>query len=360
MSKLDEARKEINLIDEEMAKLYERRMNASKMIAEFKKENGLSIIDGKREDEVIKKNSEYINDKIVKEYYVNFIKEVMKESANYQIRLNSGMKIAYMGVPGAFSYIAAKKMYPNSTYVSYPDFIDAYNSVVSGECDSVVLPIENSTAGDVGTVIDLIFNGSLFINQVISVDIFQNLLSVKGASKNTIKTVYSHPQALAQSSEYIRKHKFDQVECVNTAVAAKDVSEKNDITIAAIASSETASLYNLEIIEKNINTNKNNSTRFACFSRSLNKPTKKENENFIVVFTVANEAGSLAKALNIIGSNGFNMRNLRSRPVKNAMWKYYFYAEIEGNVFTDEGNDLMIQLKTVCDDVKLVGTYSVN
>ena len=361
MSKIDEARKEINVIDKEMAELFEKRMEAVKEIANFKKENGISILDSKREDEIINSNSLNIKDVVVREYYVNFIKEVMSESKKYQMRLNSGMKIAYTGVPGAFAYIAAKKMFPNCEYVAFPDFKKAYNSVVDGLCDCVVLPIENSTAGDVGNVLDLIYTGSLHINQVMSVDIVQNLLAVKGATKETIKTVYSHPQALAQSSEYIRSHNYDEIECVNTAIAAKNVSEKNDISIAAIASNETASLYNLEIIEANINSNKNNSTRFACFSRVLNENKKSEpNMNFIICFTVANEAGSLANALNIIGSNGFNMRNLRSRPMKNSLWKYYFYAELEGNIFSEAGKDLMIQLKTVCDDLKLIGTYSIN
>ncbi len=362
MSKLDDARIKINEIDKEMAKLFEARMEESKAVAEYKKENGLSIEDTKREDEIIKRNSDYISNDEIKEYYISFIKEVLNESKKYQHRLIKGIKVAYTGVPGAFAYIAAKKMYPNAEFVAYPDFGKAYNSVVKGVNDIVVLPIENSTAGDVGNVIDLIFEGTLYINQVLNVDIQQNLLAVKGATKESIKTVYSHPQALAQSSEFIKDHNYNEIECVNTAIAAKMVSEKNDTTIAAIASIETANLYNLEIIEKNINQNKNNSTRFACFSRSLNKSvhSNKNDENFIICFTVANEAGSLAKALNIIGSNGFNMRNLRSRPMKNSMWKYYFYVELEGNVFTEAGSDLMIQLKTVCDDVKLVGTYKVN
>ena len=335
-------------------------MTAVRDIAEYKKENGISILDSKREEEIIQNNSNYVKDEVIREYYVNFIRETLNLSKKYQVRLNSGMKIAYTGVEGAFAYIAAKKMFPNCEYVAFPDFKKAYNSVSAGICDCVVLPVENSTAGDVGNVLDLIYTGNLYINQVISVDIVQNLLAVKGATKDTIKTVYSHPQALAQSSEYIRSHNYDEIECVNTAIAAKSVSEKNDITIAAIASNETASLYNLEIIEANINSNKNNSTRFACFSRALSETKNKTNMNFIICFTVANEAGSLASALNIIGSNGFNMRNLRSRPMKNSLWKYYFYAELEGNVFTDAGNDLMIQLKTVCDDLKLIGTYSID
>lgn len=359
MERMDEVRKKINEIDKKMAELFEERMHCSEMVANIKKENGMSILDKGREKEVIAKNTSYIKDPVIGEYYVNFITDLMNISKDYQVRLNRGMRVAYMGVEGAFAYIAAKRMFPNATLLPYPSFVDAYNSVVKGDCDSVVLPVENSTAGDVGTVIDLIFQGALFINQISGVEIVQNLLACKGATKESIKTVYSHPQALAQCSDFIRKHGYDQIEYVNTAVAAKDVMGKNDPTIAAIASEETAELYGLEIIEKDINTSKNNTTRFASFSRNY-VHNKRANENFVLVFTVMNEAGSLAKVLNIIGSNGFNMRNLRSRPMKGSMWKYYFYAEIEGHIDSPDGKDLMIQLKSVCDELRLVGTYTID
>ncbi|HAL18704.1 MAG TPA: bifunctional chorismate mutase/prephenate dehydratase [Spirochaetaceae bacterium] len=359
MNDMEQARQAIDDADRQIAALFEDRMKAAGRIAEYKKLNGLGIIDAKREAEVIANNSAYIKDETIKEYYPLFMKGLMKQSVSYQMRLNQGMRVAYTGVPGAFAYIAANKMFPDAEYVSYPDFSLSYDEVVKGNCDVAVLPIENSTAGDVGMVMDLIYSGDLFINRIMSIDIEQNLLGVKGATKESIRTVFSHPQALAQSSEFITRHGYEQVERVNTAVAAQEVAEKNDKTIGAIASYETASLYGLEVLEKAINTERNNSTRFACFSRVLNKNVrKKSGDGFIIVFSVANEVGSLAKALDIIGSNGFNMRNLRSRPMKSRKWKYYFYAELEGDAFGEAGSDLMIQLKTVCDEVKLAGTYA--
>lgn len=360
MNEIEEARKEINEIDKQMALLYEKRMKAGRVIADYKRANALSVLDTNREHTVIEKNSSYVVDPIIKEYYVKFITEVMKESRDYQHRLNEGMKVAYTGVEGAFAYIASKKMFPNAKIIGYPDFTAAYKSVIDGECDTVVLPVENSTAGDVGIVMDLIFSGPLYISQMENVDIIQNLLAVKGATRQTIKTVYSHPQALAQCADYIKDNGYNQIEYINTAIAAKDVSLSNDKTIAAIASSETAKLYNLEIIDKAINSNRNNTTRFACFSRNrVDIPSNITSDaRFILVFTVTNEAGSLAKALNIIGSNGFNMMNLRSRPMKGLSWSYYFFCELEGNVNTEAGRDLLIQLNTVCDRLKLVGTYT--
>ncbi len=360
MNEMEHARLAISDIDAKMAELFEKRMEAVRVIAEYKRSNGLGIVDEKREAEIIARNADLIKDDVIRGHYVLFLKEAIRQSSSFQFRLNQGMRIAYTGVPGAFAYIAAKKMFPGANYVSCSDFSASYERVASGECDVAVLPIENSTAGDVGTVLDLIHSGDLFINRIVSIPIEQNLLGVKGASKDTIRTVYSHPQALAQCSDYIRKHGYDQMERVNTAVAAKEIFDRNDVTAAAIASDETAELYGLEIIERGINSEKNNSTRFACFSRSLNRTSgKSSGEGFIIVFSISNEVGSLAKALDIIGSNGFNMRNLRSRPMKTRMWKYYFYAELEGNAFSEAGADLMIQLKTICDEVRLAGTYAL-
>lgn len=361
MSKLDEARKIINEVDAEMALLFEKRMHAAELVAEHKRENGLSILDSAREAELIKKNSEYIKDQAIREYYVEFLKDTMRISRSYQSRLNEGVRVAYNGVPGAYAYIAAKKMFPEGIPVSYPDFTSAYKAVENGECDIAVLPIENSYAGDVGTVMDLIFAGSLYVNQVIDLPIIHNLIAPKGASLGSIKKVISHSQALSQCAEFIQKHAYESESYSSTASAAKCVQEANDITLGAIASDETARIFNLEIIESNINTSRSNTTRFAAFSRSQNtiSDTKSRmNDHFILTFTVKNEAGALAKTLDIIGAHGFNMRNLRSRPMKELLWSYYFYIEADGNINTRDGKEMLRILSATCDKLKLAGTYT--
>ncbi|MBQ2809712.1 MAG: chorismate mutase [Clostridia bacterium] len=359
MNELEKARKIINEVDAEIASLFEKRMRASEMVAEYKKANGLSILDTAREAEVIRKNAELIEDKVIREYYVTFLQRMMEISRSYQSRLNEGIKVAYNGVPGAYAYIAAKKMFPESNPISYPDFVSAYQAVESGECDICVLPIENSFAGDVGTVMDLIFAGSLYVNQVIDLPIIHNLIAPKGATKETIKKVVSHPQALSQCAEYIQAHGYDSESFPNTAVAAQYVKEKNDITIGAIASDETANIFGLEIIESSINTSRSNTTRFAVFSRSQSnvKANGKMNNHFILTFTVKNEAGALAKTLDIIGAHGFNMRNLRSRPMKELLWSYYFYIEADGNINTQDGKEMLRELSATCDRLRLAGTY---
>ena len=133
----------------------------------------------------------------------------------------NGLRVAYSGVKGAFAYIAAKKMFPNATYVSYVSINDAYKACEKGECDVCVLPLENSYAGEVGLVMDLMFSGSLYVNQVYELEVTHNLVTKKGAKLDEIRTVYSHKQALDQCADYINKYKFEVIEAPNTAWAAK-------------------------------------------------------------------------------------------------------------------------------------------
>lgn len=362
MSELNDVRLKINKIDQEMAKLFEERMACSLEVANYKKKHGLPILDSSRENEVISKNLAFIENNEYKEYYVNFLKSTMDISKKYQSKVIEGMKVAYSGVSGAFAHIACMKMFPNACYISYCGFDDAYKAVENGECDVCVLPLENSYAGEVGVVSDLMFSGSLYVNQVIEMEVSHNLLVKKGTKLEDVKTVLSHEQALSQCSNFIRKYDFLEKSVSNTAVAAKMVASSDDKTIAAIASNETAQIYGLEIIVNNINSASNNTTRFGAFSRcqALNMSKKKMGEHFILMFTVKNEAGSLAKTLNIIGSYGFNMRSLRSRPMKELMWNYYFYCELEGDFASGECKDMLRALGVFCDKLKLVGTYSQN
>jgi chorismate mutase/prephenate dehydratase len=357
---LKDIRTQINKVDEQMAELFEKRMNLAKQVAKYKIENSLPIEDKIREKQLIEKNSSLIKDDEIKEYYIEYLKNVIEISKQYQARLVKGMKIAYCGVEGAFAYIASKRLFDSQQLISFSSFTDAYNAVVDGTCNACVLPLENSYAGEVDDVIDLLFSGSLFINNMISIDIVHNLIGKKGTSIKDIKKVASHPQALAQCNKYIQKHNFEKIEYSNTAIAALDLSKSNDTSLAVIASSEVAKLYDLEILETNVNESRNNTTRFAVFSKVLNKePLKtKMGSHFILVFTVLNEAGALAKTLNIIGAHNFNMRTLRSRPMKELQWSYFFFVELEGDISSNDGKEMIKELNSVCDRLKIVGIYN--
>ena len=356
MTELEKARQTINDVDKQMAELFVKRMQAARAVAEYKREHGLQIFDAAREAEVIKRNSQMIEDQTLKSYYVEFLQNNMDVSKNYQHRILEGMRVAYSGVEGAFANIAANKVFPDAIAMPYPDFKSAYESVVKGECDAVILPIENSYNGDVGQVMDLAFFGSLYINGVYDISIVQNLLAVKGASVDEIKTVISHPQALGQCAEYIRKHGFETVEAVNTAVAVKQVAEMGRPDIAAIGSEEAAAKFGLCKLESHINESNNNTTRFAVFSRVAKAPSKEDN-HFIMLFTVTNEAGSLGEAISIIGENGFNLKALKSRPTKELIWNYYFYAEGEGNINSDAGVKMLKKLSKKCSELRVIGSF---
>ena len=361
MESLQNARNEIDAIDQEMAKLFERRMKVCRGIAEYKRERALPIQDSARESTVIDKGLKRIADPELQEYYACFLRDMMKTSRDYQTRLTEGMRVVYSGVEGAFAHIAAKRAFPNAQLFSVGDFKKAYRAVEAGEYDCAVLPIENSYAGDVGAVMDLMFSGSLYVNRMIELKVEHNLLACPDATMEGIRTVVSHPQALEQCAEFIRAHGWETLAYTNTAVAAKYVSEANDPTIAAIASDETASLFGLNILAQGVNASQVNTTRFAVFTRALHLPDPKNNDgsdHFILVFTTRNEAGALALPLNIIGAHDFNMRNLRSRPMKDLNWSYYFFVEAEGNINTQSGQNMLSELSAVCAKLKLVGTYS--
>lgn len=363
MNELEMSRKEISRIDAEMASLFEQRMKVCGDIAEYKRKCGLSVRDTAREAELIERNCGLIENADVESYYVQFMRKTIDLSCAYQSKLLKGMRVTYCGVEGAFAYMAAKRMFPEAELVPFADFADAYQAVERGEFDCAVLPLENSAAGEVGTVMDLLFSGSLYINQVLDLPIVHNLMANEGASLDGIKTVVSHPQALDQCGEYIRQHGFETLPYSNTALAAKHVKETGDPGLAAIASDDTSTLFGLKVLDKSINDVKNNTTRFAAFSRAQNRPSspkKREDENFILVFTVRNEAGSLAQTLNIIGAHGFNMRSLRSRPMKELQWNYFFYIEAEGNIYNENGQDMLRELGAVCAKLRLVGTYYSN
>ncbi len=359
MENLDNIRKQIQAVDKEMAALFERRMQLAKGVMEFKQASGLPIYDEEQEKKILAHSAEYVQDPSLKEYHRIFVKSLMDVSKAYQERVMDKMKVAYCGIPGAYAHIAARKLYPTAQLISYPDFASAYTACEAGEVDVTLLPMENSHAGDVGDVMDLAFYGSLFVNVVVEMSIVQNLNGVKGAKISDIKKVVSHPQALAQCTEYIHTHGFEEEAFGNTAVASKYVAERGDVTLAAISSEETAELYGLEILERKINTSNTNSTRFAVFSRTMNNTAGKEHlgEHFILVFTVKNACGALAQALNLIGSHGFNMSSLHSRPLKGKMWGHYFFAELEGSVNSQDGKDLLIQLNTICSKMKHLGSY---
>ena len=356
--KLTEARKQINQIDDEMAKLFEKRMEVTKNIADYKKEHGLPIKDKRRENEVVERLLSNIADETIRQYYVRFIRNTIDISCDYQYALSEGSKVAYCGEKGAFAYFALKHIFPYSKECRYDNFSDAYESVLNGECDYAVLPMENSASGEVGQVTDMLFSGPLFVTAMYDMPINQSLIGINGSMLKDIKKVYSHPQALSQCAKYLQRHNIEVIETSSTSAAVKYVSELNDKTVAAIGCGQAADMYGLNVIDPIINEQRANTTRFGVFSRALSDTAgKNPGDNFILTFTVKNEAGALAEAVGIISSYDFNMRTLRSRPMKDLLWNYYFFVEAEGDIMSESGKAMMRALSCCCDKLKVAGIY---
>ncbi len=357
MDALQKARKTIDDVDRQMAELFVKRLDAVKTIGEYKQANGLPILNEQREQEVIEKNANLISDPLLRSYYVRFLENNMAVSRAYQFRLAKGMKVAYSGVEGAFAHIAASRIFPTAQLIAFSDFADAYKAVCDGECDVAVLPMENSYAGEVGQVMDLMFSGTLSVSGVYELPITHHLLGLAGADKHHIRKVYSHPQALSQCAPFIKQHRLEAESFANTAMAAQFVAEQKDPTLAAIASKETAVLYGLTVLEQNINSSRSNTTRFGVFTRESNLG---HGNHFMLTYTVKHEAGALAKTISTIGKHGFNMCAMRSRPMKELLWQYYFYVEAEGDLNSHEGEAMLKELAPLCDRLKVVGCFESN
>lgn len=361
MDKLQEARRIISEIDMEMADLFVRRMQAAVQVAEYKKERGLPIFDGARERELLEKGSARVSDPALREHYVRFLQNNMDVSKDYQRQLLEGMKVAYSGTEGAFAHIAAGEIFQSARLVGYPNFAEAYRAVQEGACDCAVLPLENSSAGEVGQVTDMMFDGSLYVNGVYELAVRHDLLALPGTALTDVKTVISHPQALAQCAPWLEKHGLDTREHTNTALAARLVADSGDKSLAAIASAKTASLYGLQVLEENIHQSGSNTTRFGVFSRTENTALgTRLGDHFILLFTTKNQAGALAAAIDIIGKHGFNMRTLRSRPRKDLLWEYYFYVELEGDLRSEGGKAMLAELSGCCDRVRVAGSFQAH
>ncbi len=357
MEELSVLREEINRIDRQMAELFCDRMQVAAKIGAYKAKRGLPVEDLAREQVLLHRNTEWIPEEGLRSYYMDFQQNVMDLSKHYQSRLVSGMRVAYSGEEGAFADLAAQKIFCEIRPVSYASFADAYHAVKNGECDACVLPVENSYAGEVGQVMDLMFHGNLCLNGLYTLEIRQHLLGLQDAKAEDIRLVKSHPQALMQCAAYIREHDLRTEQTSNTAVAARMVAEEGDPTVGAIAGEEAAKRYGLKILKENIHENVMNTTKFAVLSKLPDDREHGKKEEISLMFTLQNSPGALAKAISAIGKYGYNMHVIRSRPVQDLPWQYYFYVEAVGESDRTHRDRMIEELSAQCEIFKVLGCY---
>ena len=353
MDHLQRARAEINEVDAEMAKLFERRMAAVRQVLEYKRAHGLPVLDAGREQEVLARAAAQIEDPALRGYYTRVVERLMEVSRAFQSRQLEGFRVGYPGVEGAFSHIAASRIFPGRSQQSFVTFGEVFAAVQSGAVDVGVVPFENSYTGEVGEVLDLLWRHNCYIIGRYDLEIRQNLLALPGARLEDLRQVYSHHQAISQCQSWLSGQNFEVIPYPNTALAAKYVSECADKTKGAIASADTAALYGLSVLAADINTSAQNVTRFILIS----KTPPAGGDRFALVFTVRHDAGALAKAMQIIGGRGFNLESIRSRSMKELPWQYYFYAEAVGDPSSAAVMELLEELSGACSELKLLGGW---
>jgi len=267
------------------------------------------------------------------------------------------MKIAYQGIPGSYSESCAKKMYPNCETLSCKTFDECFEKASQDNSIKTIIPESNKTTGNIG-VEYLIFKYRLNIYAEHFFSINHNLLGVKGSSLSEIKDVYSHAQALSQSSEFIKKNNLISNVRADTAGSAKYVSDLNDKSKSAIASLLSSEIYDLEVLEKNVQDDKNNVTRFLVMGKEIYQP-EFENENYITsfLFKLKSKPAALYSALSGFAINGVNMTKLQSFPEKNSFSSFFFLCDIEGHIEDKKIKNSLKELGLHCEDMHVLGVF---
>lgn len=273
---------------------------------------------------------------------------------------DSVSKAAFQGIHGAYSELAARTYFSGSEVeaVAVPHFSDIFRDVLAGDADWGVVPLENSVAGSILENYDLLYRYSdLRIIGEIKIRIRHNLMAAPGTKLEDIKKVYSHPQALSQCSAYLEKHGIEAVSFFDTAGAASHVAEVKDSTIAAVAGADAAGFYNLEILAEGIETNPHNYTRFAIVARKDMISPDESVDKASIVFSLADEAGSLSSCLSVFSEYNLNMKKLESRPIHGKPWSYMFYVDLDIPEDRTVFDKAVKKIKTLAEDFRILGLY---
>ena len=270
------------------------------------------------------------------------------------------MKIAYQGISGSYSESCAKKNYPGCETISCKTFDECFERANQDSSVKAIIPESNKTTGNIG-VEYLIFKYRLNIYAEHFFPINHNLLGLPGSEIKDIKDVYSHAQALSQSSNFIKNKKLNENVRADTAGSAKYISEKKDITKAAIASKLSAKIYNLKILDSNVQDEKENVTRFLIMQKDIFQPELKKNKYITsLLFKLKSKAGALYSALGSFTLNGVNLTKLQSFPEKNSFSSYFFLCELDGHIEEKKVKNSLEELGLHCDDMHVLGVFEAD
>tara|TARA_X000000368_G_scaffold408540_1_gene389317 strand:- start:2920 stop:3747 length:828 start_codon:yes stop_codon:yes gene_type:complete len=268
------------------------------------------------------------------------------------------MKILYQGVSGSYSESCAKKMYPDCETISCNTFDECFEKASKDNSLRAIIPESNKTTGNIG-VEYLLFKYRLNIYAEHFFPINHNLLGIKGSKISDVKNVYSHGQALSQSSEFVKKYQLNENVRADTAGSAKYISETKDKTKAAIASKLSASIYGLDVLSENIQDDKNNVTRFLVMGKEISQPKYKDG-NYITsfLFKLKSKPAALYSSLSGFAINGVNMTKLQSFPEKNSFSSFFFLCDIEGHIEDQKIKNSLEELGLHCQDMHVLGVFN--
>ena len=376
METLEELRVRLDEIDDQIVNLYEQRMEICAHVGEYKIQTGKKVLDRQREKEKLEnvagKASNPFNKKGVTELYEQLMS--MSRKLQYEQLVQAGAlgrlpfiqvdsldadqaRVVFPGTEGAYSEAAMKRYFGencNSFYVR--TFREAMEAIEDGAADFAVLPIENSTAGAVDEMYDLLVEFENYIVGETVIPIRHTLSGLPGASLKDVKTVYSKGVALMQTSRFLDSHSnWQRINVANTAIAAEKVLKDEDKSQAAVCSAYAAKIHGLTVLADNINDNEHNSTRFIVVTNQ--KIFLKHASKISICLEVSHESGSLYRVLSHFNYNDLNMTKIESRPIEGRDWEYRFFIDFEGNMADGAVKNAIRGLREECRNLRILGNY---
>ena len=375
---LSELRVEIDKIDEELVRLFTARMAISAQVADYKRANNLPIFHPGREREILQKVAAMAGPEMGN--YTRVLYSMLFElSRSYQSKRNTALSTLYedisasientpklfpqapivacQGVEGAYSQIACEKIFKSPFIMYFKNFEAVFTAIEQGMCQYGILPIENSTAGSVTKVYDLMIRHNFSIVRTFRLKIDHNLLANPGATLSDIRTIYSHEQAINQCGDFL--HSLTGVNVIpvaNTALASEMVAKSGAKDVAALSSRFCAELYGLNCLASSVQDKGNNRTRFICISKNLEVYPGADKTSIMMI--LPHKPGALYKVLARLFTLGINVTKLESRPIPDREFEFMFYFDLETSIYSEEFIQLMCELEDLCEEFKYLGSYS--
>ena len=375
---ITELRSQIDHIDQQLTDLFSQRMAIARQVADYKKENNLPIYAPGREREMMKNIAKQAGPDLsayVKVLYSTIFElsrseqaqrnghispiyeKITKAISNTPPLFPQAPMVACQGVEGAYAQIACQKIFKDPDIMYFKNFDGVFQAISQGLCKYGVLPIENSTAGSVNRVYDLMRQYNFSIVRTFRLKIDHNLLANPGAKLEDIKEIYSHEQAISQCEGFLKSLPGVKVIPVeNTAAAAKEVADSGRKDVAAICSHSCVKLYNLSCLAPSIQDQGNNRTRFICISKDLEIYPGSDRTS--IMMTLDHEPGALYKVLARLYTLGINVTKLESRPLPDREFEFLFYFDLETSIYSQEYVQLMCQLSELCQQFQYLGSYT--